>query len=261
MYLCPESVTEAKAAATALCTLAKRVVDGYVDHGFAVIRPPGHHAEPSGMGGYCLLNNVAIAAAVVMKRKRVRRVAIVDWDVHHGNGTESIFLNDPSVLYFSVHRSNMYPYTGKPEQVGANGRNVNLAWTTPGMGDEEYCCAWQHLLLPMLDEFQPELVLVSAGFDAADGDMGGCCVTPKGFATLTRMLINKGHTLVCALEGGYVQSILGRCVVAVVDTLLQPRSFQIVEPLGLDDVNPSASKAIQRTMKAHQPYWKFLQDN
>ena len=177
------------------------------------------------MGGFCLLNNVAIAAAKAQAQGK-RRIAVVDWDVHHGNGTEAIFLNDPNVLYFSVHRSNgFYPYTtGKPEQVGTMGRNVNVGWTVPGMGDAEYIRVWQQLLLPMLDEFQPDLIFVSAGFDAADGDMGECCVTPEGFGTLTRMLVRQRKDancpIVCALEGGYVRSLLGRCVSAVVEAFL-----------------------------------------
>jgi acetoin utilization deacetylase AcuC-like enzyme len=182
IYFAKGSVSEAKAAAASLCRLVTKVVDDDLDNGFAIIRPPGHHAEPGMAGGYCIINNVAVAAAYAREKLGVKPVLIVDWDVHHGNGTQSIFLNDPDVLYFSVHRWHrgcFFPFlqNGGPTNVGIDegkGFNVNVGWTRKGMGDAEYLAVWEKLLMPMATEFQPELVLVSAGFDAAIGDMGKC---------------------------------------------------------------------------------------
>ena len=142
---------EAKKAARALCTLTERAVKGEIDHGFAIIRPPGHHAEPGMAGGYCLINNVAVAAAYARAKlqEHVQKVLIVDWDVHHGNGTQSVFLNDASVLFFSVHlfeRGVFYPSTGSPDTVGlgdGKGYTVNVGWSHKGMGDDEYFAVWK----------------------------------------------------------------------------------------------------------------------
>jgi len=188
IYFTKDSVAEAKTAATSLCRLVTKVVEGDLDNGFAVIRPPGHHAEPGVAGGYCVINNVAIAASYAREKLGVDKVLIVDWDVHHGNGTQAIFLNDPNVLYFSVHRwhgGNFFPFLQKsgPSNVGlgdGEGYNVNVGWTRKGMGDEEYLAVWEKILMPIAREFQPDLVLVSAGFDAALGDMGTWLVAAAG---------------------------------------------------------------------------------
>jgi histone deacetylase 6 len=165
-------------------------VEGDLDNGFAIIRPPGHHAEPGVAGGYCVINNVAVATAYAREKLGIKRVLICDWDVHHGNGTQSIFLNEPDVLYFSVHRwhgGNFFPFlqNGGPTNVGVDkgeGFNVNVGWSRKGMGDAEYLAVWEKLLMPMARKFQPELVLVSAGFDAAVGDMGKCLNRDASFA-------------------------------------------------------------------------------
>lgn len=193
IYFTKDTVAEAKTAATSLCRLVTKVVEGDLDNGFAVIRPPGHHAEPGLAGGYCVINNVAVAASYAREKLGLERVLIVDWDVHHGNGTQSIFLNDPNVLYFSVHRwhgGNFFPFlqNGGPTTVGIDdgeGFNVNVGWSRKGMGDDEYLAVWEKLLMPMAHEFQPDLVLVSAGFDAALGDMGRllACVLFSRFTT------------------------------------------------------------------------------
>lgn len=306
VYLTPHSYDEAKAASSGLCELVRLVLLGEVQNGFAVIRPPGHHAEPGLAGGYCVLNHVAIAARYAQslsslsrsglggpsaspttRMHRVERVLIVDWDVHHGNGTQSIFESDSSVLYFSVHRwhsGRYYPHqsNGGPANVGLCrcsseasfvARNVNVGWTNEGMGDDEYRAVWQVLLLPMAREFQPDLILVSAGFDAAAGDVGDCHVTPECFAFLTRQLrMLAGGRVVCSLEGGYVRSILGACVTLVVEALLSEHdrnedegdSELAVDDTGsasakiLESIDPIAAQNIRSTMKAHQPYWRCL---
>mmetsp|Transcript_597 Transcript_597/g.930 ORF Transcript_597/g.930 Transcript_597/m.930 type:complete len:500 (+) Transcript_597:59-1558(+) len=282
IYLTSDSVQEAKNAAGSLCRLVDKVVspDHDLENGFAIIRPPGHHAEPSLAGGYCIINNVAVAAAYARKVLDVKKILIVDWDVHHGNGTQSIFLNDPNVIYFSVHRwhgGNFFPFlqNGGPTNVGMGdgvGFNVNVGWSNKGMGDKEYFALWETLLLPLAQEFQPELVLVSAGFDAADGDMGECHVTPAGFRRLTQGLQTLDSKIVCSLEGGYVRSVLGKCVSEVVEALLDPTSPQQYinnmtaeqDELGsdahiLETIDRNAAKNIRATIAAHRPYWKCFQ--
>lgn len=279
IFLTDQSTLEAKRAAVSLCTLVSQVVQGKLDNGFAVIRPPGHHAEPGLAGGYCLINNVAVAAAFARARLGVQKVLIVDWDIHHGNGTQSIFWNDPNVMYFSVHRwhgGNFYPFLphGGPMAVGGGagiGYNVNVGWTRKGMGDEEYFAVWEHLLMPMAREFQPDLVLVSSGFDGAAGDMGECEVSPECFHLLTAALLSLAMgRVVCALEGGYVRSVLQSCVKTVVRALLDPSSPQkyeqceseaLQERKGVDileTIDCSAAKSIRATQQAHSLYWKCL---
>ncbi|KAL7446807.1 hypothetical protein ACHAXM_011459 [Skeletonema potamos] len=281
IYFTNDSVDMAKIAASSLCRLVGDVVRGKCDNGFAVIRPPGHHAEPGYAGGYCFINNVAVAASYAIERLRVRRVLIIDWDVHHGNGTQKAFIDNPNVLYFSVHRfdnGNFFPFSkdAGPKSVGSGdgeGRNVNVGWNDKKMGDDEYLVVFEKLLMPIATEFDPDLVLVSAGFDAAKGDMGECDVTPECFARLTRQLktLARGK-VVCALEGGYVRSILCKCVESVVLALLDGASGdkctkeaqEFYKNLGgnemLDCIDPSAAKSIRETIAAHAQYWQCLQE-
>ena len=272
VYLTQDSFREAKRAARTLCHLVQQVLQGRIQHGFAMIRPPGHHAEPGMAGGYCLLNNIAVAAKFA--HNTLDKVLIVDWDVHHGNGTQSIFQKDPNVLYISMHRHSptFYPYhsAGGPKFVGVGngkGYNANIGWTRPDMGNDEYLAAFQHVVLPMAQEFQPQLVLISAGFDAAHGDAFQCHVTPDGFAQMTYMLKQSlpNIGIVAALEGGYVPSVLGECVNRVVETLLEEEEDKEEHDLSpppfisLDDICPTAAKNIRATLEAHAPYWTFLQ--
>ena len=281
IYFTKDSVSEAKAAATSLCKLVTRVSDGDLDNGFAVIRPPGHHAEPGLAGGYCVINNVAVAASYAKERLGMKRILIVDWDVHHGNGTQSIFLNDPNVLYFSVHRwhgGNFFPFLqhGGATNVGVGkgaGFNINVGWSRKGMGDDEYLAVWEKVLMPVAREFDPDLVLISAGFDAADGDMGECHVTPECFGRLTRSLMTLANgRVVGALEGGYVRSVLAECVAQVVSNLLdrdsarksaeecrQDLQDQAVDIL--EDIDPTAKKNILATIAAHKAYWSCFQSS
>jgi histone deacetylase 6 len=271
VFLTQHSTSAAKQAAASLSRLVSRVVTETtqsqpLQFGFAVIRPPGHHAEPGMAGGYCLINNVAVAASYAKTRLHVHKIMIVDWDVHHGNGTQSIFWNDPNVLYFSVHRHgrNFFPYlieSSGPTSIGgaeAQGKTVNVGWTRGGMGDDDYYSVWQHLLMPMAREFQPDLVLISAGFDAADGDAGECHVTPACFGNLTRLLKTLNVPMVAALEGGYAQRILGECVTQVVQALLEPKTNTTID-MPLHEMDPTGRKNLQATLNAHRPYWNCLQ--
>ena len=220
---------------------------------------------------------MAVAASYARAKLGVGKVLIVDFDVHHGQGTQKIFFQDPSVFYFSVHRwhwGNYYPFlqSGGPTAVGTGpgtGYNVNVGWTRKGMGDEEYFAVWERLLMPMAHEFQPNLILVSSGFDGAAGDMGECDVSPECFGLLTGALMSLG-SVVCALEGGYVRSVLQACVKHVVQSLVDPQSprkYKECEQQASDDrqgldildtIEPSAAKCIQATIQAHAPYWKCL---
>mmetsp|Transcript_5366 Transcript_5366/g.12190 ORF Transcript_5366/g.12190 Transcript_5366/m.12190 type:complete len:596 (-) Transcript_5366:175-1962(-) len=279
IYFTNDSVREAKAAASSLCNLVSRVASGDLDNGFAVIRPPGHHAEPGMASGYCVINNVAVAAAYAQEKLGMKRILIVDWDVHHGNGTQRCFIDSPNILYFSAHRyhgGNFFPFLqhGGPTTIGngaGEGFNINVGWNEKNMGDDEYLVVWEKLLMPVAAEFNPDLVLVSAGFDAAQGDMGECDLSPECFARLTRQLKTLANgKVVCALEGGYIRSVLCKCIESVLGSLLDAKSNDkckkesqaFYKNLGdnnmLDCVRPSAAKSIRDTMRRHSKYWNCL---
>eukprot|EP00624_Nannochloropsis_granulata_P002705 evm.model.NODE_235_length_25475_cov_36.991245.7 len=245
-------------------------------NGLALIRPPGHHAEAHHARGFCLLNNVAIAAQFARQRLGVNKVLICDWDVHHGQGTQQMFWRDRSVLYFSVHRydnGSFFPGTGSPKGVGegeGEGYTINVAWNEGGMGDREYKEVWRKILLPVARAFEPELILVSAGFDGARGDgMGGCEVTGKGgFGWMTRRLVREVESaqgrVVLALEGGYRLSVLGECVEACLGGLMgseggeggDKEEEEQEEEEG--EIREEATEAIARTIAVHRKYWPCL---
>jgi len=199
----------AHVAAGGLIELTKRVINNQLDNGFAFVRPPGHHAEQNEIMGFCLFNNVAIVAKYAQVHLGVKKVLILDWDVHHGNGTQHIFEEDPTVLYMSVHRGgNFYPGTGKVAEVGKGkgvGFTVNVPFLYNDMHDGDYYRCFKHVFVPIAQEFNPDLVIISAGFDCADGDtLGPMKVTPKGFENMLAMLLPLANgKVVCALEGGY----------------------------------------------------------
>ena len=206
-----ESYAAACLAAGALVDAVNRLDQGEIDNAFCLVRPPGHHAERDRSMGFCLFNNVAIAAWWAVKELGYKRVMIMDWDLHHGNGTQHSFYNFDSVLYCSTHQYPYYPGTGAVLETGAGpgeGYTVNVP-LTGGQGDMEYACIFNELILPVAREYRPELVLVSCGFDIYDGDpLGAMKVTPAGFAYMTRVLVDlaaevcDGRLLV-TLEGGY----------------------------------------------------------
>uniref|UniRef100_A0A8C2D867 histone deacetylase n=1 Tax=Cyprinus carpio TaxID=7962 RepID=A0A8C2D867_CYPCA len=225
--------TASRMAAGSVTELAFRVAKGELKNGFAVVRPPGHHADPSNPMGFCFFNSVAIAAKQLQQKLSASKILIVDWDVHHGNGTQEIFYNDPSVLYVSLHRydnGNFFPGSGGPAEVGSGageGFNVNVAWTgglDPPMGDAEYLAAFRTVVMPIAQEFSPDVVLVSSGFDAAEGHpapLGGYKVTAKCFGFLTRQLMAlAGGRVVLALEGGHDLTAICDASEACVSALL-----------------------------------------
>lgn len=250
----------------------KHVVAGNVKNAIAVIRPPGHHAESHEAMGFCFFNNVPIAARVCQADfpESCRKVLILDWDVHHGNGTQNMFYDDPNVLYISLHvweDGRMYP--GPPDDpnmadaghlsVGEGrgvGKNVNIPWKYKGMGDGEYMAAFQRIVMPIAQEFDPDLVIVSAGFDAADGDtLGGCFVTPACYSQMTHMLMSlaNGKVAVC-LEGGYSLKAISRSALAVAQTLMG----EPPQPFELPPINESAMKVLRMVQQAHAPYWECM---
>jgi acetoin utilization deacetylase AcuC-like enzyme len=209
-YIAAESVEIARLAAGSLVAMVDAMIDGPIPKGVALLRPPGHHARPARAMGFCLLNNVAVAAAAARARG-LGRIAIVDWDVHHGNGTQEIFWTDPQVLYISTHQHPFYPGTGDAEEVGlAGGRgytvNVPLA---AGSGDVEYAAAFGRIVLPVLEAYAPDLLLVSAGFDASARDpLAQMELSPNAFGWMARELarVTAGSTkgrMGLVLEGGY----------------------------------------------------------
>ncbi|XP_035999577.1 histone deacetylase 6 isoform X1 [Fundulus heteroclitus] len=266
VYLHPESFQVSATAVGSVLQLVDRVMASELRNGFAVIRPPGHHAQADQPNGFCMFNNVAIAARYAQKRHAVSRVLIVDWDVHHGQGIQYLFQEDPSVLYFSVHRyegGSFWPHLPESDCsfVGsgrAEGRNINLPWNKTGMSDADYITAFQQLLLPVAYEFQPQLVLVAAGFDAAAGDpKGQMCVSPQCFHILTHMLMGVAEgRLVLALEGGYELQATAEAVAACVRALLGGACPPLSPPTAPSD---SALRSISQTVSALYPHWASLQ--
>ena len=225
--LSPRSYEAALYAAGGCLNATTAVVERRVKNAFCIVRPPGHHAESARGMGFCLFNNAALAARHAQERHGLQRVLIVDWDVHHGNGTQEIFYRDPSVYYFSVHQSPLYPGTGAADETG-EGAGVGTTANVPlpaGAGRAEVLAAFRDRLLPAMEQFRPELVVVSAGFDArADDPIGGMALTDADFEELTRLLLDlakrhAGERLVSILEGGYNLAGLASAVFAHVQAL------------------------------------------
>jgi acetoin utilization deacetylase AcuC-like enzyme len=223
----PRSYEAACLAAGAGVEGVRLLLTGQIDNGFALVRPPGHHAEPSRTSGFCLFNNIAIAARYALARQGLSRVLIVDWDLHHGNGTQHAFEETDQVLYFSTHQYPYFPGTGSLPETGT-GRGEGFTINIPlhgGQGDGDYARLFNELLVPVTRQYRPELILVSAGFDTYGGDpLGTMQVTPDGFAYMTRVLRELaaelcGGRLLLLLEGGYALQGLKAGVLAVLSEL------------------------------------------
>jgi histone deacetylase 6 len=257
----------AKLAVGGAIEACRAVIRGDVRNAIAIIRPPGHHAESDKPSGFCIFNNVPIATRVCQNNfpEKCRKVLILDWDVHHGNGIQHAFYDDPNVLYISLHvyqGGTFYPCLpdGDYDYVGEGagvGRNVNIPWGDTNMGDAEYIYAFQQIVMPIATEFDPDLVIISAGFDAAEGDtLGGCHVSPACYAHMTHMLMQLAHgKIAVCLEGGYNLRSIARSALAVTRTLMLEPPDRLA-----DDLEPqeSAVRVIEQVKRKHSKYWKCL---
>lgn len=258
------SYQAAKLAAGGLFSLIDKIFDGTVRNGFALVRPPGHHAETDRAMGFCLFNNVALGAMYAIHKYSIKRVLIVDWDLHHGNGTQNAFYTDSRVLYFSTHQYPYYPGSGGLPEVGygdGNGFTVNVP-LGPGHGDAEFVTIFKQILCPIAHAFKPELILVSAGFDIYAGDpLGSMNVTPQGFAALTRILMDiaeeySSERLAMTLEGGYNLTGLRESVRAVLKELMQA-SILIESDLKAFEEAPTPP-IVDKVIQMQRPYWLSL---
>lgn len=206
-----DSFKTALLAAGGVMKAADLVVSGKYDNAFCLVRPPGHHARPSQAMGFCIFNNAAIGARYIQKKYNIGRVAIIDWDAHHGNGTEEIFYNDPSVFYISLHQYPYYPGTGSGESVGegkGKGFNLNIPMRA-GSNDEDYIKAFEKIIVPKMEKFKPEFILISAGFDShRDDPLSSLNITEAGYKKMTEIIkkmasIYSKNRLISILEGGY----------------------------------------------------------
>jgi acetoin utilization deacetylase AcuC-like enzyme len=257
-YVSPQSFEVALLAAGGSVELVRRVARGELRSGFAAVRPPGHHAEAGHAMGFCLFNNVAIATRALQAEEGLERVLILDWDVHHGNGTQHHFEEDPSVLYASTHQFPFYPGTGNVGEAG-RGRGEGSTLNIPlpaGCGDAEYTGALQRILVPVAQAFRPQAILVSCGFDAhRDDPLAGMRVTGEGYRAMARIVRALaedlcGGRLAYVLEGGYAASGLEEGTDAVLDTLLDSGPIQppVPEPLEAQSV---LADVIERVAAVH----------
>jgi acetoin utilization deacetylase AcuC-like enzyme len=261
-YYSPGTWDAALKAAGAAVDVAGAVLRGEAQRGLAVVRPPGHHAEADRAMGFCLFNNVAVAAAAA-RAAGAARVAVLDWDVHHGNGTQHMFYDDPSVLYLSVHQYPYYPGTGAPSEIGAGdaaGTTVNVGFP-PGCGDPEYLAAFDEVFVPAMRRFAPDLVLVSAGFDAYVADpLAGMRVTAAGYRAMAERMVALAD-LACegrvafVLEGGYDLEGLGSGMREVLEAAERGPGDEarraVAGEVEAREVSAGARRAIDATLAAH----------
>ncbi len=254
----------ARLAAGSLCQAVDHVMDGRMSNAFALVRPPGHHAEAHTAAGFCIFNNVAIAARYALANGLARRILIVDWDVHHGNGTQHCFYEDRQVLYFSVHQAHFYPGTGHVRETGhgaGTGYTINCPLTY-GADDGFYVRIFRTLLAPVFRQFKPDMVLVSAGFDTHQDDpIGSMRMTARGYAALTRILMNEADIacagrMVLTLEGGYNLAALEASVKAVLQEL---QDETCLTDKDLDKMERSSRvgslSELERVIEQVRPFW------
>lgn len=264
----------ARLAAGGVMAAVDAVMAGDVRRAYALVRPPGHHAMPDMGMGFCIFNNIAISARHAQRQHGVERVVILDWDVHHGNGTQAIFYDDPNVLFISFHQPEVFPVGwGLIDQVGEGdgaGRSVNIP-LPPGSGNAAYLAALDEIVVPIVRQFGPELILVSAGQDASASDpLGRMSLTTEGYRQLTQRVIDLAEEccagrIVAAQEGGYSEIYAPYCTLAIIDTLAERDSSveaQMVDArsaawpqtttVGLD-----ARAAIDSIKVRQSEYWKF----
>jgi len=274
-FLDPDTSTSADSwdaacmAVGGLLNLVDAVVEGKVRNGFGLVRPPGHHAEWDRAMGFCLFNNVALAARHAMKRHGMERIAIVDWDLHHGNGTQHSFYDDPRVLFISTHQYPHYPGTGSVGETGrgdGEGYTVNVPFGA-GAGDKEYLAAFQSIVVPVLRGFKPELIFLSAGFDAHGNDpLGGMGITEDGYEKMLQVLMSLAEEqcsgrLILTLEGGYDLRALMDSVNRVLSCLssYDAGAAAAPGPVSIESLHPRAARIIKEVLSAQEKYWPDLQ--
>lgn len=264
-YLCPNTYEVALLSVGGALAAVEAVMEGKLKKVFALIRPPGHHAEADRGMGFCIFNNVAVAAEVTRRKYKKERILIIDWDVHHGNGTQDIFYQDDGVLYFSIHQSPAFPGTGRIKEIGSGkGKGFTINMPLPaGCGDDDYLRVFEDLLVPVANQFQPEMIFVSAGQDAYHRDpLAGMLLTTDGYARMTRIVDELARRycdgkVVFVLEGGYhleglssivlqILSVLGDWNIKVEDELLHRA--------GLEEV---VQERINQAREALRPVWSI----
>jgi len=272
-YFNKDSLLAAKLSIGGLIDLVDRIMTGELQNGYAIVRPPGHHAENRSASGFCLFNNVGLAVKTLQYKHPNAKIAICDWDVHHGNGTQNMFYKDPNVLFFSIHRSdngNFYPGTGDHMECGkekGTGFTINVPLNVTEMGDYEYLEVFNRLLIPVLGEFNPDFVIVSAGMDCAHDDPIGSDmhVSTAGFAHMTQLLktfVDKSHgRIVIVLEGGYNVHAVAQAIQASVRVLVGDKPLPKLPPINwfLENEIGSFSKNFRETELVAKRY-KFEQD-
>jgi acetoin utilization deacetylase AcuC-like enzyme len=258
-HVSPLSVEAAMLASGAAIQAVDAVCTGAAANAFALVRPPGHHAVPNRAMGFCLFNNVAVAAAHARAARDMQRVLVVDWDVHHGNGTEATFYGSRDVLFFSTHQFPFYPGTGELRACGAGageGYTVNVPLAA-GASDGDYALAFRELLGPIAEQYAPDLVLVSAGFDAHRSDpLGGMRLTEEGFANLcadVKAIADKhaGGRLVLVLEGGYDLAGLARSVQACVEVMAGSTA-----PANRRETTARGEADVRAAIEQQRRYWR-----
>jgi len=269
-YLDPDTVTseqtcEAAFTAAGSCMEAvDQVVNSKIDNAFAFVRPPGHHAEKDRQMGFCIFNNTALAAAYALRYLGLSRVLIIDWDVHHCNGTQHTFESTDEVLVFSTHRFPFFPGTGSLDEIGKNnglGYTVNVP-LSPAKKDKDFIEIFKEILVPIAIEYNPQLIIISAGFDTHyDDPIGGMRVTENGFAYLTSIIMEmadqvcKGK-IVAILEGGYDLGALRKSVKKIIETMMCSSSHQIFTKIDKMHSDPSTLQTIKEVKDIHKEYWR-----
>ncbi len=267
----PESYNAACLAVGALVKGVDLLMGDEVDNCFALVRPPGHHAEKKSSMGFCLFNNVAIAASYAMKKHNIERIMIIDWDLHHGNGTQTSFFETNKILYVSTHQYPFYPGTGSVQEIGrgkGEGYTINIP-LPGGQGDKEYAAIFNKIVVPLGRQYKPQLIFVSSGFDIYHGDpLGSMQVTSKGFGYMTKVIVDlaeevcEGRVLV-TLEGGYNLTGQRDGALAVLSELYGA-PLDTGYPINLDDKNLETFQQqrtlppfVEQSCTVAKKYWKM----